>query len=73
MTTLYSASQPGQLKGIGFDCLIAKGTGLLKMETYLEALRAARTCLDTLRRPTAFAAPSSPTLRREQRAGLRPR
>jgi len=36
-------------------------------------MRAALTCLDTSRRPTAFAAPQSPTLRREQRAGLRPR
>ena len=62
LTILYSASQDGQLNGIGSDWLIIrKGTGLLKIETYLEAvMRAARTCLDTLRRPTASAAPSLP-------------
>ena len=65
VTTLYSASQEGQVKGIGSDLLIVQREGLLKM-------RAALACLDTLRRPTTFAAPQSPTLRREQRVGLRP-
>jgi hypothetical protein len=31
-------------------------------------MRAALTCFDTSRRPTALAAPQAPTLRREQRA-----
>jgi hypothetical protein len=35
-------------------------------------MRAAHTCLDTLRSPTAFRRPQSPTLRRGQRAALRP-
>jgi hypothetical protein len=42
----------------------------VKIETYLEAvMRAARTCLDTLRRPTAFRRPQSPTLRRDSALG----
>jgi hypothetical protein len=53
VTILYSASQLGQLKGIGSDWFIAQKEQVLKME-------AARTCLNTTHRPTTFAAPSLP-------------